>query len=532
VFIDDNYYVGGIVPLPNHYISDMPQGHGAVRIFRAALLFLRSIYYNTKMKDKKTSAQKPEENIDEVKLKPFMGIRPGVYLTILYLFVILAVLFILLIQPGLKNPTAALIVTSEPAGAGIRVNDIYAGVAGSKIIVPKGEHTITAVMPGFEAQSAVHKITSRIFASHFFPRVHRIAFTLRSADPVGAFTQYAYDYASWSFGGEPTETWQIPMSLSEGAYRLGNEQLTENREQFQQILLAASRFAVTRVALRDLIRAKLLLDGYGNSPSPAVIIQSISDALIFLSENPGSAYWLSQLLPSDSAAIIKSSAWANSEYDAHTDFFPDDERNVSPPRLSLAGLNFRSMNSGKLLGKGSASTHRPYGHNTFISGFYLSETPVSISLFETFLNENPQWREHRTEYYPDEIASPQELQNRGYATGVNWYAAEAFCKWLTGQLPPSLSGSMEVRLPAEDEWEYAAISVNNMQNTGFEWCGSPYAPLNFIKAPDGAAQILSSPERSIRGRASASSAETRASFPPDLSSPFITFRPVIAEIRQ
>jgi hypothetical protein len=30
--VTDTFNVGIIVPLPNHYNSDMPQGHGAVRI--------------------------------------------------------------------------------------------------------------------------------------------------------------------------------------------------------------------------------------------------------------------------------------------------------------------------------------------------------------------------------------------------------------------------------------------------------------------------------------------------------------------
>ena len=36
--------VGVIVPLPNHYNSDMPQGHGAVRnMIRAALFFQETL---------------------------------------------------------------------------------------------------------------------------------------------------------------------------------------------------------------------------------------------------------------------------------------------------------------------------------------------------------------------------------------------------------------------------------------------------------------------------------------------------------
>jgi len=37
----DTFNVGIIVPLPNHYNSDMPQGHGAVRNTNRAALFFR-----------------------------------------------------------------------------------------------------------------------------------------------------------------------------------------------------------------------------------------------------------------------------------------------------------------------------------------------------------------------------------------------------------------------------------------------------------------------------------------------------------
>ena len=38
--LTDTFNVGIIVPLPNHYSSDMPQGHGAVRKQIRAALFL------------------------------------------------------------------------------------------------------------------------------------------------------------------------------------------------------------------------------------------------------------------------------------------------------------------------------------------------------------------------------------------------------------------------------------------------------------------------------------------------------------
>ena len=497
------------------------------------------------MKEKPAPALGQDENDDQVKFKPFMGIRPGIYLSAIYLLVILFLIFVFLIHPGLKNPQAALIVKTVPQGAAVRVNDVYMGVSGSKIIIPAGTSVIEAVMPGFDSQSAVRDIRGRVFGSLFFPRVFRIEFHLKTADPAAAFAQYAADFASWSFGGEPTEAWHIPLSLSEGAYRTGTAFLddamsNEQKQELDQLLLAASRFTVTRAALRDLIRAKMLLDNSGLSPAPASIAGSISGILHFLSENPGSATWLSRLLPGSAASFITSSSWAKNEYDAETDFLPRDRMSQDgtsqdgasrPANINIAGINFTGMGAGKLLNRGAASTFRPFGNSAEINGFMISENPVPRSLFETFLNESPQWKDHQTDYLQEEISnSPFEPYRNEVITGATWYAADAFCKWLTGRLPSSLNG-MEVRLPTENELEYAALSVRSLQNAGWEWCDNPYSPLSFIKASEKAMQTIGSPERSIRGRQSITSAAETKGFPAELSSPFITFRPVITSQR-
>jgi len=411
------------------------------------------------------------------------------------------------------------------------------GVSGEKIIVPGGTHTITAVMPGFEEITEIHEIPTRIFGSLFFPRITKIEFTLETVDPAAAFTLYAREFAEWSFGGEPTDRWQIPQILSEGAYRIGRSVLEgseEQRGELQQILLAASLFADTKAAIRDLIRAKMLLDNYGNSPSPQGIIGSIKDILGFLSENPGSAAWLFRVLPDDAASIIGDSGWFHDEFFAPIEFFPDSQANSALPRLQLAGLNFIGMNAGKFHNTGYASTYKPSGNSVYIDRFLISEFPVSRSLFETFLFEKPEWKEHYTDYFTEEIAFIPGTIQRDIITGITWYAADAFCKWLSERLPSSLAG-MEVRLPTENEWGYASLGISSMQGTGLEaeWCADPYVHLRFITAPEEKLAV-GSPERSIRGKTAMESDQVRepairrGSLPPDLSSPFVTFRPVIA----
>jgi gamma-glutamyl hercynylcysteine S-oxide synthase len=433
----------------------------------------------------------------QVKFKPIYGIRPGVYLTFLYSFILLVILFLLFLYPGIKNPGAVLIVKTEPAGAAVRIDGVYRGVAGSKIHISKGNHTIEAVMPGFESQSAAHQISARYLGSLFFPLYKKVDFTLKTQDAAAAFALYAADYADWSFAGEPTASWQIPMSLSEGAYRAGN--VKNSNDDMQQILLASACFAVTRAATRDLIRAKILLDNGGNAPSPIALVKSISNILAFLSENKESAKWLSQVLPREQASVIESSGW-----------FEKQGRSGAPPKPDTVAGNTRMAGVSFI---------------RFSSGFMISETPVSRSLFETFLNDQPQWRDYQTDYFPQEISSYPWDIDKNVITGVTWYAAQAFCDWMALRLP---STAMEVRLPTEEEWSIAANSINNIKNIGWEWCEDPYAPLQFSAASAKAKQAVGSPERSLRGRQTANSTETRASLPPDLSSPIVTFRVVLA----
>jgi len=474
------------------------------------------------MRGKPASISKQNETDDSVRLKPLMGIRPGVWLTVLYSFILLAVLFFLLVFPGLVRGGAVVSVKTEPMGAAVRINGVYMGTSADRIFLPKGSYTIEAVLPGFEKAGAVHEIPRRLFGSLFFPRRVKIELTLTSANLAAAFANEAADFAAWSFGPEPTAAWQIPLSLSEGAYRAGPSDDPAMRE----ILEAASRFTVTRAGLRDLVRAKILLDNRGLSPSPAGLVSSISDILLFLSENPGSAELLAGLLPQEPATLLNASDWLKNKtpsFTVHTLASPETAASF-PAQLELAGLRFREVQAADI------SNAFGFFHDASIGNFMVCETPVPRSLFETFIGENPGWKEGQTDYYPEQISVyPSDTFGREIITGLTWYAAEAFCSWLTERLPASMA-DMEVRLPTEAEWEFAAGSgISGLGEGGWEWCADPFAFNKFIKAPPEAIQAVGSPERALRGRASPSGERQRASLPPEFSSPFVSFRPVIAQ---
>jgi formylglycine-generating enzyme required for sulfatase activity len=157
--------------------------------------------------------------------------------------------------------------------------------------------------------------------------------------------------------------------------------------------------------------------------------------------------------------------------------------------------------------------------------FSIAINAVTPASWAAFIEAVPEWR-----YENSADLKARGLVNEDYAaetttatlTGVSWYAAKAYCQWLTASLADSRS---EVRLPFEAEWEYGAGS-GLLAPGVYEWCEDHYAPFNGLRADSASIEAIGSPERSVRG---GPTVEMRASLPPDFCSPFVSFRPVIAQ---
>ena len=489
--------------------------------------------------EKKSSKETLPE--DEVHLKPFLGLRPGIYLTIIYSGVLFVILFFVLLYPGISRPGSLLTVKSEPWGAAVLVDGVYRDAAPCEIFVPKGRHGIELHLPGFLPVQTEQETGGRLFASALFPLRTELKQKLQAADPAGAFVDEAAEYAAWTFAGEPSAAYQIPLSLSEGAYRLGSAAADPAvRKSMEGTIAASSRFAVTRAALRDLIRAKTLLDNNGLSPSPLSLLSSAEDVIGFLRENPQAALWLGGLLNGEAQSTLTASTWheeaaAPGKQPMQGNFA--GSIGISPQTaIQIGPLTFRMIPGGPLMGNN-------FPQGTTVGTFYICETPVSARAWESFLEAEPRWRKENTDALVKE-----GLVKEGYletvpdapsnvVAGISWHAARAFCEWLNASLPAQYAG-LELRLPTEAEWEYAAkSSILDESSFGsfWEWCEEQFVPLSFLSLPNGAA-ALPSPERPLRGgswvnQRGTVGIETRASLPPSFCPPFVSFRPVIAPKR-
>ncbi len=475
---------------------------------------------------------------DTITFKPIMGIRPGIYLTVLYVLALILILFFLLIFPGLVNRHSRVTFTSNPWGAAVRMDDVYIGSTPFTMNIPKGSHRFTLVLPGFDKKNLDATIQGRIFGSLFFPSKMTINETLNTPDPVNAFTLGARSFSEWSFAGEGIAVFQHPMDLSEAAYRIGLVNNPAERTKINEILKASARFAHSKTASRDLIRAKFIIDNNGKAASPLSAVKSAQDIIQYLADIPGSSIWLGAMLPGDASSKIIDSSWYEEE--AELSFNPVYSTAYDNNTVRIKNLVFRKIPAGE-----SVMYNQKIDRD-----FWISETEVTQADWDDFVRENPEWSKGNMDtliseglitddylMYPDSPNYP-----RPTVPGVSWFAARAYCDWLSRSLGASMA-DYTVRLPREIEWEYAAQYSNkvlaghgtplvNMLGSLWEWCEEPYVPLNYLPASPEAIALVSSPQRPVKGGAwnfrGSANILTRGSLEPKSCSPFVSFRPVIA----
>lgn len=471
---------------------------------------------------------------DEVSLKPIFGIEPGKYLAGLYGLLLLVLLFFLLLFPGLTNPGSQYTIRTEPAGAAIRVDDVYQGTSPCTIFIPTGSHRITAVLPGFTPKEQTVTVGNRVLGSLLFPLHKSVSLELTASSPLNPLLEGAKTFAAWSFAGEPSATYQVPLALSEAMYR-GAFQAVQSGyvDELRGLLAAAARFAGTTVALRDLSRAQFFAHSAGLSPSPLTTLSALQDALEYINTNPASPQWLVSVLPSDAAQLAARSEWYKKTTSESQGYLLSFKRET--PRLGkklvIGPLQFTEVRYGPSL-------------------FYMAEQEVTQRAWDAFVAEHPEWAKNKKDHLMNQgLVGPDYLElpdissfPQGVVPGISFYAARAFCAWLDSKVPETLrtlqGSQFTVRLPTEAEWFIGATYFGNSTFSAiigglWEWCETPYVPFPGLTAPVIYQKLLGSPEYVVKGgswanRAQTIQAETRASLPPDSSSAFVGFRPVFA----
>jgi iron(II)-dependent oxidoreductase len=523
----------------------------------------------------------------EVHLKPFLGMRPGLYLTILYALVMLVLLFFLLFYKGLRDRGTYLRVISQPAGAAVSVDGRYSGSTPCEILVKKGYRRIVASRPFFKEQVLQADFGGPIFGTLFVRPRRKWEPMLAVADAKGLTAAALQDFAA-----NPS----IPEILEQtAAAGISSELLSDFLDKAKFFVSSPLQFKYYKDAL-----AALRPSEAGASPGDlTAVAEDFASAHGRLDNVP---FWLALVLPGEASRKLQASA----EFKDLQRSYQDELSRLTArlraltasgagPALRIESLAFRLVPSGTLLA-GSLEEQLSAGylpHPVPVASFLASETEVSNRQYARFLAENPQWGKQNSAVLVQQgqvdDAYLAEWTNQGYpagadelpVTGVSFFAAQAYCRWLSGRLPASLAG-YEARLPNEAEWEWAArgglvgglyplgdkpqgevffetgitgprpvgasppngYGLRDTAGNVWEWCSDWFSPVAYLfssrdparNSADRSAEIPFGAEKVIRGGSWANEKElvrlyTRASQPPSWCTPYLGFRVALARAR-
>jgi gamma-glutamyl hercynylcysteine S-oxide synthase len=410
-----------------------------------------------------------------VKLKQILGMRPGVYLTVIYAAALALIVFFLLFYPGIRNPGAYLTVSVQPGSASVLVDGVFAGTAPGTVFIRNGERRIQAAKPYYKSAETSLRVRGRVFATLFVRSRMHASFTLEVEDLQGLLGHALADFAV-----NP----HIPQIVSDAAWaaygirRAGRAAADQAR--IMDFLVSAAARMTTETQLRELIAGSSRAASFGTFLTPQSFLALARRSAALAQTRSNSPAWLLLSLSRERARKLSASPWITAHFTAYRDGL-SRYYSTSPGAASggggaavLGGIRFRSIPAGvavlgrddnlEALGK---SIDALLPHPVTVGAFLLSETEVTNRQFRLFLEENPLWKPAaRASLIAKGMVTESYLQDwkdDGYPAGqdempvssVSYNAAAAYCGWLTTRLQSAVPG-LGVRLPTEAEWEWAA----------------------------------------------------------------------------
>lgn len=498
-----------------------------------------------------------------VTLKPVLGVPPRVYIPILYMLVILVILFFILINPGLRKPGAYLMFKGNPESAAVYLDGSYAGNTLDGFYMNPGTYGLEIRKRGFSSQMLNVEVPRRIFATLLFRPTRKIAYQL-TPDSLDVILLPSFrEFASWSFSGKPSAIYQLPMVLSKAAADAALTPLTDRAALTVPLLAAGMSVSENATSTRDLVYASATLAAPGGSPLGLIALTRSAVSLIGGSKNYAAA--IMEIIP-EKASDTTRNALAALKQETSAQTLPQP----SSTGIKAVGAHlFIMFAGGTVKTVYSSPGGTPTSSTAEVPEFGLAATEVTQRQFALFLEENPEWKPTNraaliekgfadASYLADFDASKADDRS---VTGVSWYAAKAYCDWLSRQAP----AGYEVALPSEAMWETAAANAsqkvealgvfNSRSDTGplpvgssgrdaygfsdlfgnvWEWTSDGFRPYAWIEADSAAYDELINAidSKTVKGGSWANSADqisiaSRGPVPASHASEFLGFRPAL-----
>ncbi|PKL26598.1 MAG: hypothetical protein CVV47_01310 [Spirochaetae bacterium HGW-Spirochaetae-3] len=409
--------------------------------------------YNPAMKDDKTLTQ---QDIDDatVRLKPILGVPPRKYLAAVYGAAVLVAAFLLLLYPGIRRPGVVYSITADPPGSAIYVDGVYRGFAPCDVFVAAGDRAVRVNRPGFDAYEGAIRSKARLFGTLFVKPRADLAVTLSRSPGYSLLGDGMRSYASWALSGTPSESYQIPMVLSDAARAAS---ILPSSIDADGLAGVAASYANHAQSLRDAARAVSIAYGRSAAVTPVSLGRLVSALATELRDDPAMLTALAAYSTGATRERLESSGLYRSLLERTVAAASVAASTVGPTSI-LAGAEFVAMGPGRTVVTAGAALSAV----SFVPRFGIASAETTVGEFRRFVAARPEWG-----YGAAADLTSKGLAEADYLKGfteadqgdvlryVSRPAAIAYCDWLTETAAPV---GMRFALPTEAQWSYAAAA--------------------------------------------------------------------------
>ena len=382
------------------------------------------------------SRKKQLPEVEPVKLKPFHGIRPGVYIIIIWALIILLLAFVLFVLPGLVSNTSYVTFNEPVVGSGVYEDGIYLGSATDGVYkTTGGNHKYTFTYEGEEYGEVESKVKRKVFFTLFSHKPQLIVPERSYNDEVKEKVVSAFirDVTSYSAVISAPDTFHYPPIFSAFASNSVEMSIKDVRDAW---LLALSHISSSSLYEDYKVGKEILLK---------------SGILFETEESKELEYYIDALFNGEKVTLEKSM-----------------ENNILLPTKDGDFFHYEP-------------TIVEMGYSTTLTVESAKEAPVKVEVYEfsiarnlvtehdwaLFVEENPKWSKDNLETLVEEglvdsnylkgITLSPYINSIRPIRNISYYAASAYVEWKSGK------DGVIYHIPTEKEWYTASFSTKDKE---------------------------------------------------------------------
>lgn len=382
------------------------------------------------------SRKKQLPEVEPVKLKPFHGIRPGVYIIIIWALIILLLAFVLFVLPGLVSNTSYVTFNEPVVGSGVYEDGIYLGSATDGVYkTTGGNHKYTFTYEGEEYGEVESKVKRKVFFTLFSHKPQLIVPERSYNDEVKEKVVSAFirDVTSYSAVISAPDTFHYPPIFSAFASNSVEMSIKDVRDAWLLALSHISSFSLYedyKVGKEILLKSGILFE---------------------TEESKELEYYIEALFNGEKVILEKSM-----------------ENNILLPTKDGDFFHYEP-------------TIVEMGYSTTLTVESAKEAPVKVEVYEfsiarnlvtehdwaLFVEENPKWSKDNLETLVEEglvdsnylkgITLSPYINSIRPIRNISYYAASAYVEWKSGK------DGVIYHIPTEKEWYTASFSTKDKE---------------------------------------------------------------------